>query len=598
MSLRDWLIVAGVVALIGILADGIRRVRSRNKLRLDIDNQFENLPEEDFHGELPNGGARISDTDSACLNATEQQRDFSAVSEAAPTISTEPVTEGQDDIDLLLDGGLKGVGEGADSWLGDAAEPVDHRAESQQRAPDSYELSGDEEQSVDPIDEQVAQDYSRVEPSISENDLLDSSSSTAEKPSSVGAAGDFDAVKDEGLGEGIISPVRVRKVQQPEVAESIDDVDSGGISSDQSLRQQDEQVETVDYAAPAEPVFEAAQLEDIECQDSLVKTEPVQGRESDDFLVLPEQDRVASVALVSEDSLDLSQPVTVLLDQMKSQDGVDPVDIPQENIAGMHAAVDKPQHEESAAIVSDDITAELHLEPQLDPEELAIETELGALSTAVEDKPPVVKKAKKKSRIRRLRDEIQTSLFDMDPDFAPEPAAVSKPKKKQSKRLAKKVAAKSEPEQLTNTRSEEPEESPVLVISVAGRQPLNGKMLFKLVEACGMEFGEMKIFHRHEDGPNQGSVQFSMANAIKPGYFEIDEKENFSTPAVTFFLEMSQPRDLMNAFECMLGTAQAVSENLDGVMKDENRSVLRPQTIEHYRQQVRDFERRRLAKRA
>lgn len=42
----------------------------------------------------------------------------------------------------------------------------------------------------------------------------------------------------------------------------------------------------------------------------------------------------------------------------------------------------------------------------------------------------------------------------------------------------------------------------------------------------------------------------------------------------------------------MLETAQCVVRNLGGELKDERRSVMTPQTIEHCRQRIREFERK------
>lgn len=48
----------------------------------------------------------------------------------------------------------------------------------------------------------------------------------------------------------------------------------------------------------------------------------------------------------------------------------------------------------------------------------------------------------------------------------------------------------------------------------------------------------------------------------------------------------------MEAFDTMLTTAKAIAKQLQGELKDENRSVLTGQTIEHYRERIRDFSRR------
>ena len=46
----------------------------------------------------------------------------------------------------------------------------------------------------------------------------------------------------------------------------------------------------------------------------------------------------------------------------------------------------------------------------------------------------------------------------------------------------------------------------------------------------------------------------------------------------------------MVAFEQMLATARKVQGALDAELKDDNRSVMTAQTVEHYRQRIRDFE--------
>ena len=142
-----------------------------------------------------------------------------------------------------------------------------------------------------------------------------------------------------------------------------------------------------------------------------------------------------------------------------------------------------------------------------------------------------------------------------------------------------------------------PDADKVLVISVVApkdRDAFSGRSLLQILLACGMRYGDMKIFHRYEDGIDQGAIQFSMANAVEPGYFDIDTMERVETRGVTFFMSMEEPRDVMNAYECMLGTAEAVAKNLHGNLLDENRSTMRTQTKEHYRERIRRFEMRKL----
>lgn len=137
--------------------------------------------------------------------------------------------------------------------------------------------------------------------------------------------------------------------------------------------------------------------------------------------------------------------------------------------------------------------------------------------------------------------------------------------------------------------SVDPDEMLVIFV-VAGAQPLPGTGVKRIAEACGMEFGEMQIFHRYEEPGAQGALQFSMANAVNPGTFDVATLEQSETPAVSFFMSMRDPSDPLNAYECMLATAETLARHLGAELLDGDRSVMRPQTKEHYRERIRDFE--------
>lgn len=136
----------------------------------------------------------------------------------------------------------------------------------------------------------------------------------------------------------------------------------------------------------------------------------------------------------------------------------------------------------------------------------------------------------------------------------------------------------------------------VLVISVISRSEsgFKGPALLQNILESGLRFGEMDIFHRHESMAGNGEVLFSMANAVKPGIFDLDDIDHFSTRAVSFFLGLPGPRHPKQAFDVMVAAARKLASELDGELKDDQRSVLTAQTIEHYRQRIVEFERRAL----
>ena len=97
----------------------------------------------------------------------------------------------------------------------------------------------------------------------------------------------------------------------------------------------------------------------------------------------------------------------------------------------------------------------------------------------------------------------------------------------------------------------------VLVINVISRDPhgFRGPALLQNILESGLRFGEMDIFHRHESMAGNGEVLFSMANAVKPGTFDLDDIDHFTTPAVSFFLGLPGPRHPKQAFDVMVAAS-------------------------------------------
>lgn len=136
----------------------------------------------------------------------------------------------------------------------------------------------------------------------------------------------------------------------------------------------------------------------------------------------------------------------------------------------------------------------------------------------------------------------------------------------------------------------------ILIIHVVARneEGFKGPALLQSILESGLRFGAMDIFHRHESMTGNGDKLFSMANALNPGTFDLDDMDLFSTRAVCFFMGLPGPRNTRQAFDLMIAAARKLAKELDGDLKDDHRSVLTAQTIEHYRQRIADFERQQL----
>jgi len=175
-----------------------------------------------------------------------------------------------------------------------------------------------------------------------------------------------------------------------------------------------------------------------------------------------------------------------------------------------------------------------------------------------------------------------------------EPPLVTDVEKDTAQRTADKPG-KSQPPAGANR----PEAREVVVINVlaSSGEQFQGPALKKLFEACGLEHGDLDIYHRHEGSDTTTPVQFSVASAVEPGTFRPDEMPTLAIPGISFFMSLPGPSNAMQAFEFMLETAQCVVRNMGGELKDERRSVMTPQTIEHCRQRIREFERKQRSQR-
>jgi cell division protein ZipA len=128
-----------------------------------------------------------------------------------------------------------------------------------------------------------------------------------------------------------------------------------------------------------------------------------------------------------------------------------------------------------------------------------------------------------------------------------------------------------------NKTSSEHHELLVINAMAPEGKPFKGNDLLQILMACDVRYGKMNIFHRYENSDSN-----------------LDEIDGFSTPGVVFFMHLPGPRDSIKAYETMVETARCLVKNLEGELRDQTYSVATKQTLEHYKQRIRDFERHQL----
>lgn len=127
-------------------------------------------------------------------------------------------------------------------------------------------------------------------------------------------------------------------------------------------------------------------------------------------------------------------------------------------------------------------------------------------------------------------------------------------------------------------------------VNAPSDQPFMGDHLAKFMDMIGMKLSETGFYHYVEEKDGQPYLGFSMVNMFSPGCFSEDMDEDYTTAGVVLVMPLPNTPLPMAVFERMLATAKVMETNWGAELQDEQRSNLTQQTIEHYRQTIKDFE--------
>jgi cell division protein ZipA len=206
--------------------------------------------------------------------------------------------------------------------------------------------------------------------------------------------------------------------------------------------------------------------------------------------------------------------------------------------------------------------------------------------------PPLVMEPEEESK-PPVTAAVQVDLFQ-EPEVAAPLVQTPESVEPAPQRSAAPAASIEPPSHEPPPRRAAPELLEVIVMHMVtpAANAMPGRDLLQALLEQGMRYGDMNIFHRHQARNGRDELQFSMANALEPGTFDIDSMETQTFRAVTFFLKMPGPANPGDALERMIKTVRHLGDRFGGEVRDDQHSALTQQTIEHMRERVRDFERR------
>ncbi len=641
IGLREWLIIGGAVVVLLIVIDGWRRMRgTRNQLRMDIQKLPADVAEpvvDEINPELPNGGVRR-----LCDGL---QGDNAPVTADAPMagcivtgtpVGSEPSAQSEMSVvPMIATVAAASVAPAAvlaaDPELSERCEPT--LDISGLALPDDGELPQSVTDAVEYIE--LADTQQPIEPRVTSSVVPETAVDLVSSVPSDGQAAivvEEEIMTSAALFEAIEQSRQKRSAAlASEMATEADPVpgDEGlttantGSETSVDTRCVDEVV--VPRADPLLRPLPDADVNPIACVQSTESVKPIYFHDddvSDDPLmrgVEAEDEALESItaepahgaetlSMPDEPNLRESAPSLVIVTP-ETEDAASVDEASFISDISEHSSIQETagDHLMFNSAESHDTDIELDLPAEFTPQARPVQSVVSfsaARETAERTETVIAFPEKKRAPASVEVVEEVTVVVNPEQDVATAPGTDEAVGIENS---ASVIEPTSDP---TDSRSEmmvqggslrqQPDPTNVLVMTVVANGPegFDGKLLLQLVLACGMRFGEMDIFHRFEDGIDSGAVQFSMANATGTGVFDISTIETLNTRAVSFFMSMEEPREVMNALQCMLATAETVASHMKGELVDDNRLLMRPQTQEHYRQRVRDFEMRNLRRRS
>ena len=116
-----------------------------------------------------------------------------------------------------------------------------------------------------------------------------------------------------------------------------------------------------------------------------------------------------------------------------------------------------------------------------------------------------------------------------------------------------------------------------------------GADLLEAAVKTGMTFGDMNIFHRTVDGSEKPA--FSLANAVKPGFFDKEAWNTFETSGLALFLTLPGPTLALDGWDAMLATARRMAEILRVELHDGDHTPFTRQKEAEIREEMRLYDR-------
>jgi cell division protein ZipA len=177
-----------------------------------------------------------------------------------------------------------------------------------------------------------------------------------------------------------------------------------------------------------------------------------------------------------------------------------------------------------------------------------------------------------------LKDDIEETA-DAEPEPTVKPAR-TRAKKKSDKKKAPPAKQAADAEMF-------------VILHVAAKLPdlFQGEAVLSALNECGLEYGELGIFHRHREVGGRDRILYSVASMVKPGTLNPEELvAGLEVPGLSLFMRLPSSMPGTELYQDLLDCTQRLADSLGGRILDEHRSVLTHQAMEMVLEDIRLFE--------
>jgi cell division protein ZipA len=114
----------------------------------------------------------------------------------------------------------------------------------------------------------------------------------------------------------------------------------------------------------------------------------------------------------------------------------------------------------------------------------------------------------------------------------------------------------------------QPKQAMIMFTLVAPEEKtFGGFSLLQTLLANGFRYGDMKIFHYHEGGDENGRALFSLAAATQNGEFDLSQMARFACKGLVLFMEPKDHDDALTVFDEMIEVSQDLADDLGGSLR-------------------------------